>query len=135
MNEKTRDRVVLAARILMAILFLLSGISKVKGFEQTVAYIACLPLPTVGAVAAAVVELGGAMALIVGLHTRIVALVMAIFTVGAALFFHNFWALPASEVVANQVSFLKNISITGGLLMFVVFGGAGISLDASRGRP
>ena len=97
MNEKTRDRVVLAARILMAILFLLSGISKVKGFEQTVAYIACLPLPTVGAVAAAVVELGGAMALIVGLHTRIVALVMAIFTVGAALFFHNFWALPASE--------------------------------------
>jgi putative oxidoreductase len=136
MSEKTQNQLVLVARVLMAILFVLSGFSKIKGFEQTIAYIASkgLPVPAVGAVMAIIVEVGGGIALIAGFHTRLVAFVMAIFTIGAAVSFHNFWALPPAEVVANQVSFLKNISITGGLLMFVVFGAAGLSLDAKQGR-
>jgi putative oxidoreductase len=134
MNEKTQDRLILVARILMAILFLLSGISKITGFDNTVSYIASkgLPLPPISAIAAIVVEVGGSIALIAGFHTRLAAFFMAVFTLGAAVSFHNFWALPPSEVVSNQVSFLKNISITGGLLMFVVFGSGGLSVDSRR---
>jgi putative oxidoreductase len=136
MSQKMQNQMVLAARILMSILFLLSGFSKIKGFEQTIGYIASkdLPLPAAGAVMAIIVEVGGGIALIAGYHTRLVALVMAAFTVAAAFFFHNFWALPPAEVFANQVGFLKNLSISGGLLMFVVFGAAGFSLDAKQGR-
>lgn len=134
MSEKSQNKITFAARILMAILFLLSGVSKIGDFAGTVGYIASKeqPMPEVGAVIALVVEVGGALALITGFHTRLIALIMAVFTVAAAVFFHNFWAVPAADVIVNQVMFLKNLSITGGLLMFVAFGAGGISLDAKR---
>ena len=135
MTDKTQDQLALVARILMIILFLLSGLSKIIGFTGTVGYISSkgLPLAELGAVLAIVVEVGGALALALGFRTRAVATIMALFTLAAGFLFHNFWAVPAAEVQVNQVMFLKNLSIAGGLLMFAAFGAGRLSLDGKKG--
>lgn len=134
MFEKFQNPLALAARILMAVLFLIAGWGKIGGFAGTAGYIASkgLPLPEVGAAIAIVVEFGGALALIAGFQTRLVALVMAVFTVITGLVFHNFWAMPAEQVMVNQIMFMKNLSIAGGLLMMSAFGAGALSLDARR---
>jgi len=131
MSENLQNRIALIARVLMASLFLLSGINKIGDFSGTVAYIATkgLPLPQLGAVIAIAVELGGAIALLVGFKTRLIAFLMTLFTLTASVLFHNFWALPADQVLVNQIMFLKNLSIAGGLLMFAAFGAGRLSLD------
>jgi putative oxidoreductase len=134
MFNNLQSPLTLTARVLMSILFLIAGIGKIGGFAGTVGYIASkgLPLPELGAVIAIVVEVGGALALLAGFQTRLVALVMAIFTIASGVFFHNFWALPADQVMVNQIMFMKNLSIAGGLLMFTAFGAGPLSLDAKQ---
>lgn len=131
MYEKFQNQFALAARVLMAILFVIAGYGKIGGFAGTVGYIASvgLPLPEVGVLIAIVVELGGGLLLLVGYQTRLVALVMAVFTVLTGVFFHNFWALPADQVMLNQIMFMKNLSIAGGLLMMSAYGAGALSLD------
>ena len=108
----------LAGRVLLAALFLPAGISKLTGFEGTVGYIASvgLPLPAVGAVLALLVEIVGSVALIAGFGTRWAALALALFTLGASFFFHNYWAMPAEQQMMQQLMFMKNIGVVGGLL-------------------
>lgn len=136
MISNLQNPLALLGRILLAILFLTSGISKVFGFQGTVGYIAAhgLPLPTLAAVIAIVVEVGGGLALVFGFMTRWAALAMAVFTIAAAVFFHNFWAVPADQVMNMTIHFWKNVSITGGLLMVVAFGPGSISLDVRSER-
>jgi putative oxidoreductase len=134
MFTKFQNQLALAARVLMAVLFLIAGYGKIAGFAGTAGYIASkgLPLPQLGVVIAIVVEVGGALALIAGFQTRAVALVMAVFTVATGVLFHNYWAMPAEQVGVNQIMFLKNLSIAGGLLMMSAFGAGALSLDAKR---
>jgi putative oxidoreductase len=124
----------LAGRILLASIFLLSGIGKVTGFQGTVAYIASkgLPLAELGAMIAAAVEIGGAIAVIVGWRTQWAALMLAVYTLVTAVIFHNFWAVPAAQLAAQQVQFLKNISMAGGLLTLMAWGAGSLSLDARK---
>ena len=116
----------------MALLFVPAGFSKIAGFAGTAGYIASvgLPFPQLGAVIAIVVELGLGLALLVGFKTRISALVIAIFTVVAGFSFHAFWSMPAEQVMINQIMFMKNIAIAGGLLALVAFGPGSLSVDA-----
>lgn len=116
-----------AARVLIAPLFLISGITKLGAAESTIAWIdaAGLPFATLAYLGAVVVEIFGSIALIAGYKTRYVAAVMALFTVAAALAFHN--ALGDQ----NQfIHFFKNISIAGGLLQIVAYGAGRYSVDA-----
>jgi putative oxidoreductase len=124
----------LAARFLMAMLFLPSGIGKIAGFAGTAGYIGAtgLPFPELGAALAIAVEAGGALALIMGFQTRWVALIMAVFTVAAGLFFHQYWAAAPGQAMMQQIMFFKNIAIAGGLLMMTAFGAGAWSLDARR---
>ena len=136
MLSKFQAPFALAARILIALLFVPAGFGKLMGFAGTAGYIASvgLPLPEVGAAIAIVVELGFGLALIAGFQTRIVALVMAVFTVATGLFFHKYWAVPAEQVMVNQIMFMKNIAIAGGLLALTAFGAGAWSVDAKRGN-
>jgi len=136
MNTSTQNTVALAGRILLALIFVISGFGKIGGFEGTVGYIASkgLPFAALGAVIAIVVEFLGGIALILGLYTRWVALAMALFTLAAAVFFHNFWAVPAEQMMNQNIHFMKNISIIGGLLTVFAFGAGAFSLDARRGK-
>lgn len=134
MNQTTQNAFSLAARLLLALLFLPAGIGKLTGFEGTVGYIssAGLPLPEVGAALALTVEILGGLALVAGFGTRIAALVLAVFTLAASYFFHNYWTLPADQQFVQQLLFFKNVAVTGGLLALVAFGAGGWSVDARR---
>ena len=126
----------LIGRILIALLFVPAGISKITGFSGTVGYIASkgLPLPPVAAVIAIIVEVGVGIALLVGFKARYAALILAVFTVAAAIGFHNFWAVEDAMQKMNQnIHFMKNLAIAGGLLFVAAYGAGPISVD-SRGK-
>ena len=124
----------LVGRLLLALLFLPAGISKIGGFAGTVGYIGSkgLPMPELGAVIAIVVEVLGGLALIAGFGTRVAALALAVFTLVATVFFHAYWAVPAEMQMVQQLMFFKNIAVVGGLLVLAAFGAGGWSLDAKR---
>ncbi len=136
MLNNLQNPLALAGRILLALIFITSGFSKISGFDGTVGYIASkgLPMASVAAVLAIVVELGGGIAVAVGFMTRWAALVLAAFTVIAGLIFHAYWAVPADQVMMQQINFWKNISIAGGFLVLAAFGPGAISIDAKRSR-
>ena len=125
----------LIGRLLLALLFLPAGINKITGFAGTVGYIASvgLPLPTLGAIIALVVEIAGGLALIAGFGTRFAALGLAVFTLVASFFFHAYWAVPAAQQFVTQLLFMKNMAVVGGLLTLAAWGAGAWSLDA-RGR-
>ena len=122
------------ARVLLALMFVLAGFSKFGGLAGTAGYIAGkgLPMPYLAAVVAATVEVVGGLALMIGYQTRIAALVLAVFTVFASIYFHNFWAVPADQAMVQQLMFMKNLSVTGGLLFVFALGAGPASLDARR---
>jgi putative oxidoreductase len=124
-----------AGRVLIAVLFLLSGLSKLAAPAMTLGYIASvgLPAPLLGYLIAIAVEIGGGLLLVLGLQTKLVALVMAGFAIATALAFHNNLADQNT-----MIHFMKNIAIAGGLLQVVAFGAGAFSLDGRRsgsGRP
>lgn len=135
MSQSLQDALNLAARLLIVALFLPAGIGKLTGFDGTVGYIASagLPLAAVGAALAVAVEIGASLALLAGFGTRIAAVVLAVFTLAASVFFHAYWLVPADQAYVNQLLFFKNIAVVGGLLMLVAYGAGRWSLDARRG--
>ncbi|MET4291202.1 putative oxidoreductase [Bradyrhizobium sp. LB8.2] len=113
-------------RLLIALIFVLSGLSKIAAPANTIAYIqsAGAPFAPAAFAVAAIVEVIGGLALLVGFQTRLVAAALAIFTLAAAVLFHN------SMADQNQmIHFMKNLAITGGLLQVVAFGAGAFSLD------
>lgn len=121
-------------RLLLAALFLPAGIGKLTGFAGTVGYITSvgLPMPSVAAAIALTVEIIGGLALIAGFGTRISALVLALFTLVASFFFHNYWGAPADQQFMQQLLFFKNIAVVGGLLTLAAWGAGAWSVDARR---
>ena len=98
----------LIGRLLLAYIFIPAGFSKLgAGFGGTVGYIASkgLPMHEVLAALAIVVEIGAGIALLIGYKTRWAALALALFTAAAALFFHNYWAVPAEQQMVQQLMF------------------------------
>ena len=113
-------------RLLIAALFFISGLGKIATPALTQGYIASagLPFPLLALLVAVAIEIGGGILLILGYQSRIVASVMAAFTVAAALGFHRDFA--DQNAVAH---FLKNLSITGGLFQIAAFGAGSFSID------
>jgi putative oxidoreductase len=125
----TNDYAAALGRLMIATLFLLSGLGKIAAPAVTQAYIAStgLPLPIAGYLIAVVVEVAGGLLLAVGYRTTFVATGMAVFTLATAAFFHNNFADQ------NQmIHFFKNIAITGGLLQVATFGAGSLSIDGLR---
>jgi putative oxidoreductase len=115
-------------RALIGVLFVVAGVNKILGFAGTLGYmqgkfpamdIAGYPLPLLLLYATIAVEILGGLALITGIGARAGALVLAAFTIAAAVLFHNFWAVDAAQYTAQFNNFMKNIAITGGLLLIV----------------
>lgn len=126
----------LVGRLLMAVLFLPAGISKIAGFAGTVGYIASkgVPLPEVAAIIAIIIEVVGGIALILGFKTRWAALALAAFTLVATVMFHNYWTLPAEQQMMQQLMFMKNIAVIGGLLTLAAWGAGAWSVDGKSSR-
>ncbi len=124
--EKHADLAALIGRLFYSSLFILYGYFKLVGFSGTVSYMAGqgLPLATLFAILAVVIELGGGLLILVGFQTRLVALGLAIYTLVAALIAHTHFGDPA-----QLVHFMKNMAIVGGSLAFVACGAGAYSLD------
>ena len=123
----------LIGRILLALLFVPSGFSKIGGFAGTVGYIASkgVPLPQLAA-AAIGIKLGLGLLLLIGCQTHWAALGIALFTVVITFIFHNFWAVPAEQVMAQQQNFFKNMAAVGGLLTVAAWGAGAWSVDGNQ---
>jgi len=120
----------LAGRILMAAIFVMSGIGKIANPAATMGYISAmgLPFPEVGLAVAIGIEVVGGLLLVAGFHTRTVALALAAFSIVTALIFHS--------AIADQnqmIHLMKNFAMAGGLLQIAAFGAGSLSLDARRG--
>jgi putative oxidoreductase len=128
------DAMALIGRVLIALLFVPSGWSKLVGFAGTVGYIASkgVPLPEVCAAVAVAVELGLALLLLVGWQARWAALGLAVFTFVISFIFHNFWASPPDQLMMQKLNFFKNMAISGGLFAFAAFGAGAFRLDGRR---
>ncbi len=133
-NSKFNNVLNLVGRLALAALFLPAGLGKISGFEGTVGYISSvgLPLASLAAVVAIVVEVAGALALIAGFQVRLASLALAVFTAVATVFFHAYWAVPADQAFVQQLMFFKNIAVVGGLLVLASQAPAGWTLDARR---
>lgn len=120
------------ARILLAAIFIFAGLSKIGGFEGTVGYIASkgLPFPGLIAVLTIALEVLGGIAIVLGYKARIAGFLLAIFTILAAFIFHNFWDAPADQAYIQNIMFMKNMSMAGGLLLLTLFGAGKLSIDA-----
>lgn len=124
--------VTLVARVLLALLFISSGFAKFMAAAATKAYFAKIGVPVPGAayIVAVALELGGGILFLLGVQTRAVAAVLAAFTVATALLAHtNFGDMQ------QKTQFLKNLSIAGGFLGFVILGGGAYSVDGQLSRP
>ena len=124
MMTKMQDLALLAARLLVAPLFIYSGIGKIMAFEVTAGR---LPggaggFGTFLAACAIVIELGGSLALILGIYARCAAIAFIVFTILASVMFHNFWASPPAQVIPQTINFLKNLGLIGLFAMIAAFG-------------
>ena len=124
----------LIGRLLVLALFLPAGLAKITGFAGTVGYFASLgiPVPTLAVVVTIAVEVLGSLALLVGYQTRLVAIVMAIFTLAASVAGHAYWAAPADQAFVAQLLFFKNMAVIGGLLVLASAGAGAFSIDGQQ---
>jgi putative oxidoreductase len=127
----TSDALSLIGRILLAAIFVVSGFGKISGFEGLVGQIASKGFPAAQVFAAAtiVIEVGAGLMLIAGWKARWAALLLAVFTAIVSIFFHNFWAVPEAQKMMQQLQFMKNLAMIGGLLMVTAFGPGRLSID------
>ncbi|MGB8184421.1 MAG: DoxX family protein [Pseudolabrys sp.] len=132
MTSDINDELILAARLLLATLFLIFGWRKLRDYSGTVNQLMQLgvAMPTLGAAVATFMELPVAFAVLVGAFTRPSALLMFLCTLGTALIGHRYWILTGVDQVASMDGFYKNLSIMGGLLLLYVTGAGKYSIDA-----
>ncbi len=122
--EKLNPLFDLAGRILMAVLFVLAGYSKITGYSGTAGYMESIGVPGILLPLVIIVELLGGLAILLGWQTRIAAFLLAGFCLVAALLFHF---QPADQM--QMILFTKNLAIAGGLLFLVANGAGAYSLD------
>jgi putative oxidoreductase len=130
--DAASDTIFLIARVLLVLLFIIFGWPKLTGFSGTVAYFthSGVPLPQIAAVVAVIMEFFVGIALALGLFTRPLALLMALYTLGTAILGHHFWDMSGAARMANEINFYKNVSIIGGFLLLYVTGAGRFSLDS-----
>lgn len=129
--EKYKDGLLLTARLLLVLLYLRFGLGKLFSFSATVDYMASadLPAPFLMTSIALVMELGVALAIVLGYYTRPLALVLLGYTLLAAIIGHPFWNMGGAARYDSMINFYKNISIAGGLLLLIVTGPGRYSFD------
>jgi|SRR5579862_433385 len=129
------DELILAARLLLATLFLIFGWRKLRDYPGTVNQMVQLgvPTPVLATVVATFMELPVAFAVAVGAFTRPLALLMALYALGTALIGHRYWTVKAAGYVDSLDGFYKDLSIMGGFLLLFITGAGQYSIDALVG--
>jgi putative oxidoreductase len=122
------DELTLAARLLLATLFLIFGYRKLRDYSSTVSQMVQLgvPIPVLAAAVATFMELPVAFAVA---FARPSALLMFFYTLGTALIGHRYWTITGADRVASMDGFYKNLSIMGGFLLLYIHGAGKYSID------
>jgi putative oxidoreductase len=127
-TSSSQNAALLAGRILLALIFVISGFGKLTNVTGTIGYMEAMGVPGILVWPTIVVELLGGLAIIAGFQTTLVSLALAVFTLLAALLFHR--------QLGDQmqfINFMKNLAIAGGFLALSASGPGLWSLDARRG--
>ncbi len=134
MSDSLKNPLVVVGRVLLALMFIMAGFSKLGNISGTAGYIASggLPLASVLAVVVGLLELLGGIAIAIGFHARWAALALGLFTIAASLLFHKFWAVAPEQAFVQQLMFMKNLSVAGGLFIVAALGAGPVSVDARR---
>ena len=132
MTYGTDAVVTLAARVFLAALFLIFGWRKLKDYPGTVSQMVGdgVPVPVLATAVAIFMELPVSFAIAVGVFTRLLAVMMALYTLGTSLIEHRYWTMSGENRVAALENFYKNLSIMGGFLLLQVTGPGEYSIDA-----
>ena len=129
-------------RILLVLVFVVSGAMKLLDIQGTAAMIAPvvtipealtgfatqledatgMKVPQLLAILAGVVEIVSALLIAFNIGTRAAALLLILFTLAATIYFHAFWNMSGEAMQTNMAMALKNLSIIGGLLIMMVLG-------------
>ena len=139
--DRTKDAAALIGRTLLALMFVLSALGKMGAFADTTGYMASALWPGADPwlelllILTIVIELGGGTAIIVGWRTRSAAAMVFLFTATVTLVFHRFWEVAPAEAVMQQMMFMKNLSVMGGLLLLFAFGPGEYALDDKYPHP
>jgi len=115
----------LVGRILLAAIFVWGGLEKISGYNGFNQYMQHLDLTTVLTPLVILLELGGGLAIVFGVYTRVVALALAAFCVATAMLVHYH---PQDQ--EQMINFMKNIAMTGGFLVLAAYGAGKLSVDA-----
>jgi putative oxidoreductase len=127
--ESLKPWILVAGRVLIALIFVTAGWSKIGGYAGTQAYMESAGVPGALLPLVILLELGGGLAIILGLLTRLAALGLAVFSIVSAVLFHG-----AADPM-QQILFAKNLAMAGGFLFLVAHGAGPISLDAKLFKP
>jgi putative oxidoreductase len=130
-NPNVTNAAALLGRVLLAAIFIISGYAKIGGFDGTAGYIASkgLPMPQVLAALTVALELGGGILLAIGFKARWVALLFFLWLIPTTFVFHKFWGIEAAQAQMQQIQFLKNLAIMGGMSYVFAFGAGAYSVD------
>ncbi|AVO48104.1 DoxX family protein [Melaminivora suipulveris] len=130
-----QNTLALVGRLLLAYLFLPSGLAKIGGFAGTVGMVASkgLPMPELATALVIAVEILGGLALVLGWGTRWASLALALFTLVAGLLYHNWWAMPQEAQMLQKIIFDEHLAVIGGLLVLAAFGPGAYSVEGRRG--
>ena len=128
-TDTVKNLAEVTGRIFLALLFLLSGLGKIGAYGATAAYMSAAGVPSALLPVVIATKVVGTFAVIAGWHTRIAALLLAGYSLLAALLFHTHFADQLETIM-----FLKDVSIAGGFLLLVANGAGPLSLDRRRVR-
>jgi len=132
-----RSTAALIGRILIAAIFITSGLAKLFDLNTTAGYMtqAGIPAARTLAVIAGLAEIAGGLSIAFGFLARLGALGLFLYMIPVTLTFHHFWTFEGAEQKAQLVNFMKNLAIMGGLLVLYAEGPARYSIDARLRRP
>jgi putative oxidoreductase len=122
----------LVARIFLAVIFLLSGLTKLFNVHEVTGYLLSAGVTPAGVflVLAILIEIVGGVSLLFGIWTRAGATLLAVYLVPVTLAFHSFWNFTGMEQQQQFIEFLKNLAIMGGLCALTALGAGELSVDA-----
>jgi putative oxidoreductase len=124
----------LLGRILLGLIFLLSGLGKIGSFAGTAGWMTSkgLPMAEVLLAITMVIEIGASLMIIGGFKARLGGAVLFLWMIPVTFLFHNFWAMPADQQQIQQIMFMKNLGLMGGMLYIMAFGSGPMSITKSK---
>lgn len=133
-SDSKQDVIALAGRVLLVLIFLVLSWDKFSAFEATVGLVAGkgLPMPAVVAGLTIAFEFVGALPILLEWQSPWTALLFFLWLIPASFISHPFWAVPPAQVFAQKASFLRNVSIMGGMLLLMAYGPGRYSVGEGR---